>query len=250
MWVSPGPGKKVAAQVIFGHPASGNITTFLHEARELALVGVQSFLVDFGFDKNNADPGNLKNPDREIEFRKKCISLIERATLALSPDLPVTYVGKNFGAFIGGIAASQENRISRFVLIAGLPDLTDFYVSSDHTVALNARGRISDEQLEYYRERTHFWNPAQRMPRSKRTKKTDIFFQFGSKDDWIPEETARRYIQSAIPSAQLKKQSKFYPDGHDMNHYQAKLDRKKFILQDASFSDTLKAREGREANFL
>jgi len=222
MLICPPPGTGVLAQVIFGHPASGGQTTFFDEATALAKIGVRSWLLDFDFERNEKDPANLSNPQREIEFRKKCLLKIQEASILLGDRAPQIYIGKNFGAFVGGMAASMGNKISRYILIAGLPDLTNFYVSSDHPVAVNARTGVPKEMLKKYHERTHIWNPTQLLSFGKNT---EIFFQFGDRDPWIPRETANQFIYAAKGPKTIK----FYDDDHDLNCEQARLDRVNFI---------------------
>jgi hypothetical protein len=222
--VSPPSNVKVRGCAIFGHPASGSSASFLEEAKQLAPLGIRSYCVDFPFERNTDDPGNLKNPDREIDFRKSCLSKIQSAATRLLSEerLPLVYVGKNFGAYMGGLAAGFEKRISHFILAAGLPDLTDFYVSSDHSVALAARGSVSTRELEKYRERTHYLNPAQILPRCV---KTDIFFQFGTKDSWIPDDVAQKYIQASRGKTRVI----YYDDHHEFENADAMMDRRRYF---------------------
>jgi hypothetical protein len=227
MLVCPPPRMDVLAQVIFGHPASGGQTTFFDEATALAKTGVRSWLLDFDFERNEKDPANLSNSQREIEFRKKCLSKVQEASILLGDRAPQIYVGKNFGAFVGGMAASRENKISRYILIAGLPDLTNFYVSSDHPVALKARTQVSKDQLNRYREMTRAWNPTQLLPTAKNR---EIFFQFGARDPWIPKNIAEQFIHAAKGSTAVQ----YYDDDHDLKNQQAALDRVSFIAQIAN----------------
>jgi hypothetical protein len=229
--VSPAKGCVTRALLIFGHPASGDSTHFLAEALELAESGVRSYLLDFHFSGDGADPANLRNPEREIAFRRKCVSRVAHAStflLSLHENertgyFPLIYVGKNFGAFIGGLAPSFDSRITHFLLTAGLPDLTDFYVTSDHPVARKARAGVSREQLARYRELTDFLNPVKTLPKSS---EKEIFFQFGSSDPWIDENTAYQFINAA-PG---KKQMMLYEDGHNLECLKARSDRMDFIL--------------------
>lgn len=228
----PGVPHLITAQVIFGHPASGNQTSFLEEAKELASLGIRSWLLDFEFEKKYSDPANLTDPQREIAFRKKCIEKVTKASLHLGNCAPQIYVGKNFGAFIGGMAASQETYISRFILAAGIGDLTDFYVSSEHEVARRARTGISESQLRRYEVLTREWNPINLLPQAKGK---EVYFQFGSQDSWIPKSAALKFVDAAPGFKQLH----FYEDGHDLEIVQARLDRKQFIL-DFALNDVTK----------
>src|SRR5471032_3074415 len=96
--VWPSVGKAIVAQVIFGHPASGDWTSFRHEAHELAEHGVRSRLLQFG-----SGPRDLRDGRGEARFRGQCVELVLESAESLSRtcDAPVTYVGKNLGAFVG-----------------------------------------------------------------------------------------------------------------------------------------------------
>jgi hypothetical protein len=239
MLVCPPAGTDVRANVIFGHPASGGRTTFLEEARALAQFGVRSYLLDFEFQRDSEDPAHLKNPEHEIRFRRRCLLKVQEASDLLSgmtndqrgdranDKTSQIYVGKNFGAFIGGMASSLDTSISRYILIAGLPDLTSFYVSSDHPVASKARAGVSREYLERYFDRTRPWNPVRLLPLAK---KAEIFFQFGERDDWIPKETAEEFIRAATGPKTVK----FYDDDHDLNSEEAARDRTRSIMSSIS----------------
>ena len=228
--ISPAEGEAPRALMIFGHPASRDSTCFLAEALELAESGVRSYLPDFHFSKQAADPANLRNPIREIAFRRKCISRIVHASTLLhsmrdrkrTSHLPLIYAGKNFGAFIGGMLPNFDTRISHYLLMAGLPDLTGFYLTSDHPVARSAREGVSREQLERYRELTGFLNPVSLLPQSAAR---EMFFQFGSKDPWIDEATAFQFINAACGDKRVM----FYEDGHELECPKAKADRMNFI---------------------
>jgi hypothetical protein len=234
MLVCPPTGTSVRANVIFGHPASGGRTTFLEEARALAQFGVRSYLLDFEFQRDSEDPAHLKNPEHEIRFRKQCLEKIQDASDLLNDlvndrvnnsageSAPQIYVGKNFGAFIGGMVSSLDTSISRYILVAGLPDLTSFYVRSDHPVASKARAGVSEEYLKRYFDRTRPWNAVRLLPLAK---KAEIFFQFGERDDWIPQETADEFIRAATGPKSVK----FYDDDHDLNSEEAARDRAGFI---------------------
>ncbi|MGZ3688818.1 MAG: hypothetical protein ACXWP5_09295 [Bdellovibrionota bacterium] len=220
------PPEKVLAQVIFGHPASGDWTTLRPEAEELAALGVRSALLQF--ELKRAGP---RDPEGEIAFRSRCVRQILEAAQRLKRDCqaPITYVGKNLGAFLGGIAAGEPSPIERFILVAGIPDLTEFHLRSNHEVAREARRGVSAEQLGRYRDKTTAFNPLQI---AAKTRGRDIFLQFGLNDPWIPVQDARDYI-ARIPDL---KSSQFYDDDHDLTSEEARRDRRAILLSSFSAS--------------
>ena len=223
------PASQIFSQVLFAHPASGNSATFLSEALELAESGVQSYLLGFQFKRNQDDPANFKDPKREATFRRACLEKVRGAadylgSLTSGKAMQLTYVGKNFGAFIGGMIAGFDSRFSKFILSAGLPDLTEYYVSSDHEVARRARKGISATEIETYQAVTGSLNPTRHL---KQDSSGFFYFQFGDNDDWIPKEVSDRYLASAPPNSRVD----YYQDGHELHDEFARKDRQQFILQ-------------------
>ena len=168
--VSPSPFETVRHQVLFAHPASGNSATFLSEAIELAELGVQSYLIDFNFERDEDDPAHLRHPEKEVTFRRDCLKKVQdKAGLLLTLSQScrnLTFVGKNFGAFVGGMVAGSDLRFSKFILAAGLPNLTEFYATSDHEVARAARHGTTEAELEKYRLATSPLNPTRLLPKT------------------------------------------------------------------------------------
>jgi dienelactone hydrolase len=212
--VTPDQGTSHPA-VLFLHPASGDRRTFLPDAEELAKDGFISLLMDAPFVR--PDPGRriggLAHPKEEAEnLKQTLVDAQQGVTLLLSLKTDpqrLAFVGRNFGASMGGALAGIEKRIQTFILIAGMPSMSRFWSTSQFPVAVKARSSVSQEAIDDFVKLTEPFDAAQFIGQSS---PASIFFQFGQKDDWIPQEVAEEYYRAAS----FPKNERWYDADHDM----------------------------------
>jgi dienelactone hydrolase len=213
-WVRP-QGTRPVFGAVFLHPASGSRATFLEEAKALALFGGLSLLIEAPLTRARKTPreSGFQKPAGEARFLSDAIVDLRRGIDYLEKKLgrgrPIVYVGRNYGASVGGALTSLERRITGWILSAGMPSMSRFWAESPHPVALQRRaGRTKAEIADFVAYTKAFdADHAVREPSD-----APILFQFGLKDDWIPEAAAREYFAVARHPKSLR----WYDDDHDM----------------------------------
>jgi len=115
--------------VVFMHGSPGQRVTFLGEAVELAQRGIASVLPDAPFarsprppdvDFTDGDPARLSQ--LVIELRRAVDFLVEQDEVDPSR---LGYVGFSWGGSLGANFAAVERRVGSFVLMSGVPRLSE-----------------------------------------------------------------------------------------------------------------------------
>jgi dienelactone hydrolase len=220
------------AGVVFVHWGQGNRTEFLSEAVGLAKSGVVSLMIDAPYHRPEAESFNfVTRPDKE---REEYIQLVVDARRAVDvlisrPDVDkarLGYVGHSLGATWGGPFAAVEKRVKAFVLMGGLPRITD--VLGDEPFAKLMQKSYSREQLEGYVkilapiDPEHFVGGAE--PES-------ILFQFAKHDRFISEKAANDYVKAAGKPQQVR----WYFTSHEFNDPQSPIDRREWLARKLGF---------------
>ena len=139
--------------------------------------------------------------------------------------LPSPTSEKIWALLSAGWLRPARARSARFVLAAGVPDLTRFYLTSAHSVAVSAREGVSRDELREFECATSWLNPLSTLPQARAR---EIFFQWGLRDPWISKAEARQCVDAA-PGPRT---SRFYDDDHDFQGRPAREDRKNWVLGD------------------
>jgi dienelactone hydrolase len=225
-----GPGP--FAGIVFVHWGQGDRTEFLSEAVGLAKAGVVSLMIDAPYHRPEAASFNLvTSPDRE---REQYIQLVVDARRAVDvlmsrPDVDkarLGYVGHSLGATWGGPLAAVEKRLKAFVLMGGLPRITD--VLGDDPFAKLMQKAYTREQLEGYVkvlapiDPEHFVGGAE---------SESILFQFAKHDRFISEKAANDYVKAAGKPQQVR----WYFTSHEFNDPQSPIDRREWLARKLGF---------------
>lgn len=228
-----GAGDGLRAGVIFMHWGQGDRTEFVWEAGLLARAGAVSILLDAPWARPEpwkrageslADPEASREMYMQniVDLRRAVDLLLERGDV--DPQR-IAYVGHSFGATWGGVLCAVEKRIRTFVLIGGLPSLTDFSLKGaqkfDEYVRM-LQSRLPKEKLDKYVEMISPLSPVRFVPHSA---PSSVFMQFAIYDSWISERAARIYFEAAGEPKKVK----WYPTSHEFNHLGALLDRARWL---------------------
>ncbi len=150
-------------------------------------MGAVSLLIDAPFSragesKRDFDP-TVTHPeiDRDI-YIQTVIDLRRGVDLLLSRrDIDrkrIGFVGDSFGAHTGVLLASVEKRIKGYVIMAGVPSLTEFLRTSTVPGIVEVRNSLTKAQQSNYFTRLATVDPINYVPH---VAPSALFFQFGNK---------------------------------------------------------------------
>ncbi len=217
-----GPGKGPHPAVLFVHwlgdPKTTNHTEFEPDAIALAKKGVTSLLVDTFW----ARPGWFdtvgKSADADVAQGREQVAQLRRALdlLERQPGVDkarIAYVGHDFGAMFGALLAGEDSRPKVFVLMAGVPTLSQWYLlgkqhpQRDAYVAaidaLDIRGGLKASHARTF------------------------LFQFAAKDHYVKPADAAAFAEAApLPRGVFT-----YDADHDLDVPQAHADRLAWLTE-------------------
>ena len=116
----------------YGPPRpTSNRTQFVPDAIELAKSGVVSLLIDTPW--SMPEYFKLRTRDEDYSRSIQQVKDLRRAldVLLAQPNVDparVAYVGHDFGAMYGALAAAADDRVHAFVFMAGAPSFTDWFL--------------------------------------------------------------------------------------------------------------------------
>ena len=191
------------AGLIFLHGGDQDRSAFLDEALSLARIGAVSLLID---EPSARAMPLFAEPVSDYKRYVQVILKLRRAVdLLLSrPDVDpkrIGYIGLSFGAWMGGVLSGVENRVKTYVLIAGIPSMTDFWRSHQHPVVAQIRESLTTDQMEKYLWATA---PLDAIHYVSRASPASLFFQFGRQDELILEPAALAYSRAASEPKMVK----------------------------------------------
>jgi dienelactone hydrolase len=223
--VQPG-GEGPFAGVVFMHWGQGDRTEFLSEAVLLAKEGAVSLMIDAPYHRPDVEPHDfVAEPEAEREGYIQLVADLRRGfdLLAALRDVDsrrTGYVGHSLGATWGGALAGVDNRFAAYVLMGGLPRLTN--VLGDDPYAKLLQRAFTREQLERYIEVISPINPELFVGRAA---PGSILFQFARRDRFISEASARDYVKAAGSSHDVR----WYFTSHEFNDPDSPRDRMEFL---------------------
>ncbi len=193
--VAPSKQGKFAG-IVFLHGGEQDRSDFLNEALSLVEIGAISLLID---EPSVRTMPLLTDPEADYERYIQIILKLRRGLdLLLSrPDIEpkrIGYIGLSFGAWMGAVLSGIENRVKTYILIAGMPRMTDFLRSHNHPNIVQIRKSLTAEQLEHYLRVTAPLDPINFISRAS---PASLFFQFARQDEAISESAALQFSQAA-----------------------------------------------------
>ena len=193
-------------------------TQFLEEATALAKKGTVSLLIQGQF------PWTVAPSEGQVDRQRVIEETIEvRRALDLLMSQPnvdskrIGYVGHDYGAMYGSLAAGVEKRVKTYVLVAAIGSFSNW--SLDYWLK-----KKPDEFKESYRQAFRTLEPADLIARAA---PASVLFQFANTDKYIPKEAAEKFYASA----KQPKQVKWYDTDHAMEIEAARRDREEWLVQ-------------------
>jgi dienelactone hydrolase len=191
--VTPETGQPTAA-ILFVHwyetwAANSNRRQFLEDAKHLAQRGTASLLVetlwsdDDWFYKRTQQEDQAYSIQQVIELRRALDLLLAQTGVA---PAQLAYVGHDFGAMYGVLMASVEMRPSYYVLMAGTPRFSDWYLYYPP---------MTDEARQSYIAASAAIDPITHI--AKLSPKP-VLFQFGTDDQHVSKDRAEAFYAAAV----------------------------------------------------
>jgi dienelactone hydrolase len=224
------PGKGPFAGLLFGHWGPGNRTEFLPEAVLYAEAGAVSLMIDYPWVRPapwRRNTRDLSQPelDRDI-FSQAVIDLRRGIDLLLSrPDVDakrMAYVGHSYGAQWGAILSAVDKRMKTTVLIGGVPDQAALWLENDDPNTVAFRESTPKEQLQKYLEINGVLDAIRYISHAA---PVPLLFQFATHERYFNEAAMKRYDQAASEPKVVK----WYDTGHELNDFQALIDRAEWL---------------------
>ncbi len=201
----------VRAGILFVHwyepeAADSNRTQFEAEAAILAGRGLLSLLVETmwsdrdWFIKRTQEEDFQASLDQVLELRTALAVLREEAG---GGEIPVMFVGHDFGAMYGVLLGVLAQSLAAFVLMAGTPRFADWYFYYPP---------LSDETKLSYLSQMDALDPISNIGELG---SRPIFFQFGLDDPHVPQDRAQAFAAAANDPKQVK----WYAGGHALDEH-------------------------------
>ncbi|HEX2340989.1 MAG TPA: hypothetical protein VHI98_10965 [Vicinamibacterales bacterium] len=190
----------------YGPPEpTSNRSQFVPDAIELARAGAISLLIDTPW----SDPDYFPKRKREEDYDRSVAQVkdLRRAldVLLAQPAVDparVAYVGHDFGAMYGVLAASVDPRIRLFVFMAGTRSFSDWFLLGEPKLEGEARQKFIDRLAPL--------DPIAALPKLNGI---PLLFQFATDDRYVPRATAGA-LAAAAPG---KPDVRTYKAEHELN---------------------------------
>jgi dienelactone hydrolase len=189
----------------YGPPApTSNRTQFVPDAVALAAHGVTSLLIDTPWSvpeyfKRRTRAGDFAASVRQVRDLRRALDV-----LAAQPGLDRTrlaYVGHDFGAMYGTLAAAHDRRITHFVFMAGTASFSDWFLYGPPRLEGADRDRFIAELAPLDPVR---WLPMLEGP---------LLMQFADDDEHVPAARREQLAAAAPKGADIR----VYEAGHELN---------------------------------
>jgi dienelactone hydrolase len=207
--VTPASSAQRAPGILFVHwygpPApTSNRTQFVPDAVALGAKGAVSLLIDTPW--SNPDYMKLRARDRDFAQSIAQVKELRRAldVLLAQPSVDaarVAFVGHDFGAMYGTLAAVNDPRVSAFVFMAGTAAFSDWFLFGQPRLQGAARQAFIDHMAPLD---PVAWLPKLRGP---------LLLQFAKEDEYVPPATMERLIAAAPRGHEVLT----YAGGHELN---------------------------------
>jgi dienelactone hydrolase len=195
----------------------GNRDEFLADARQLAGEGFVSLLPQGRFPWR-IDPTGSVEDGRQIEAEVRRL-LLGVDLLAGLPEVDpgrLGFVGHDFGAMLGMVAAGREPRIQALALMAPTPRWGDWFLPF---------WPIAEDRIDYLRQIRPL-DPVEQMPHLA---PRPVLLQFGQRDYFVPLMAGRELQRATGGDATTDLRT--YDAGHDLHVDGARADRLAFLTR-------------------
>ena len=210
------PAGAAGASAMLVHGASGDRTSLLPDALDLAGRGVRCLLPQLA--PEQAGDAQAAVASRVGWIEALCLGLA--ALRACHPvPLPVGYLGLNLGGALAGAVTAVDGGVTAAAAAAPLPDMGEFFASSPHPAAASWRARHGLPAMRAVRDATAGLELLATLGAAPGTR---WLLQLGGRDDWSPAREAVPLYRGRVPAADIV----VYPDAaHDLATPSARADR-------------------------
>ena len=202
------PSREAAPAILFVHwygpPApTSNRTQFIPDGIALARQGVTSLLIDTPW----SVPAYFRTRTREEDYTRSVQQVrdLRRAldVLVAQPGIDATrvaYVGHDFGAMYGTLAAAVDPRVTHFVFMAGTASFSDWFLYGP---------KLEGEARERFIAQLAPLDPVRWVPKLR----GPVLMQFADTDEHV--STARR--EQLAAAAPRGADVRVYKAGHELS---------------------------------
>ncbi len=219
------PGRGPFAGIVSMHWGQGNKSEWLAEGLAMARHGAVSVMIDAPYLRPDVPPDTTSAARTERDGYIQMVVDLRRAVdlLVARPDIDphrIGYVGHSLGATWGGPLAAVEKRITIFVLMGGLPSLTNY--DDDSFAAEMQRASTPRDKFQAYAAVMEPYNPVHFLAGTGPAK---IYFQWATHDMYISRHSADAYY-AAVGGP---KEQHWYFTSHEFNDEQSRTDRRAWL---------------------
>jgi len=216
------PGTSPA--LIFAHPFSGDVTTFLPDAISYAKAGFISLIIEAPFKRKKPYlmEMDLKNPKtvragylQWIGDIIKGYDLLEQSVIV--DQQKMGFIGRNIGASLTGILTAVEERVQATAYQAGLPQLSHFWKSGDSWAVYKREQEVGRESLNELAVQVADMDFLANIGDSHCA---SWLCQFGDQDHWIPPNMIQ-LLGKEIPT---KSDIRIYDDDYRLSTELVRMD--------------------------
>jgi cephalosporin-C deacetylase-like acetyl esterase len=219
------PGEGSCAGIVYAHwyeprASNQNRTQFLDEAVELADRGAGSILIDMLWARPEPWQYMYRGNDIELDraWAVQQTTEIRRALdILLSQEsvdpARIGFVGHDYGAMCGAILAGIDKRVKTFVLIAGIPRFSPWFLLSS---------KLEGHERKAYIEGIAPVDPVNYIGQAA---PASILFQFADDDFYVPKSRADEFFQATSEPKEMR----VYAADHAVDHPQAARDRSDWL---------------------
>ena len=220
--IGPSEISSSAPAILYVHwyePAAcdSNRTQFEGEAKTMARKGAISLLPETMWSDRDWFLKRTQQDDVGNTLRQTDELRVALDLLLAQPGVSrgrIAYVGHDFGAMHGVLLGSNDPRPCAYVLMAGTPRFSDWYLYYP---------RLEDDERKAFISQM---SPLDPIDRIGRLAPAAIYFQFATEDPHVPMDRARAFVEAAGEPKRVD----WYDAGHGLND-QAKEDRIAWLTQ-------------------
>src|SRR5579872_919328 len=218
------------AGIVYMHWGQGNKSERLAEGLEMAKRGTICLAIDAPFLRPDApQPAADRKDEAERDDYIQMVVDLRRAVdvLVARKDIDpkrIGYVGHSLGATWGGPLAAVEKRIKVFVLMGGLPSLSNFG-DDDSLVAQMQRASTPKSEMQQYAAVMQPYNPENFVARTGPAK---IYFQWAQHDMYISRRSADEYYHAVGGP----KEQHWYFTSHEFNDAASSSERRDWLIRE------------------
>jgi dienelactone hydrolase len=180
--------------VVFLHGGGQNRGAFIQEAQLLAENGIIALLIDLP--QARVFP-RFTNPEDELSTFQETVSVVRRGIDCLGKHFQMddrargAIIGFSFGAWIGVLLAAADRRLKAAALAAFTPRMSEFWRVSLHPEVIQIRTSLPESTVARYADVTRSIDAIEQLGQRD---ELQLFLQFGSRDEFVPEQDIREFL--------------------------------------------------------